>query len=570
MENKENNFENEVKNIENNVNTTKETQKKKSGKGKTIALMVIVLILVLAIGVLAGIMFSDKNKPEIVKQIEEKIVNNEEEKVSKKIDESKPWVYDADYCTKNENKKSYALYTEEVYNSKDDLKVPFINVNSDYAKKANEDIKANYEKIYELYGKEQGKQWYRGEMQYKSYDTENILSVAIESREGWSNAGWHGNYTIYNINLQNLEEATFEEVYKECGFSSLENVKENAEIALANLNEDNQGAYDGTIINYNKYFLSKDGLNFIIPNPMGNPVPLTVKPGMKRIEKVEKKENDETNNDNTKVSIFEINKNLEYTSNLKDKANGRVAIFKLGEKTFQTEMHDGYYTYKDGYGISKAYDIKEIIGIGSEYVDTSVDAKVYLFKCTIAYVDKNNEAGSFDVALLLDVESKNASVEGIFDSFTGSTRCMKMFGDYAFSYKGKQEKEVFTGCKVINEYEVIYSKKNQKVGDIFVYTDVYGCGVKSTIHIKEINEIQGEGGGAAGTYYHVFNFVGEQEATNKKITGKGVFAVSGDGTNTSYRLELDFNSPIMKATYNDTEFDVIGSTDGTLNLEQQN
>ncbi len=47
-----------------------------------------------------------------------------------------------------------------------------------------------------------------------------------------------------------------------------------------------------------------------------------------------------------------------------DNINGKVAIIKMVEKIFQTEKHDGYYTYIDNFGNS--YNIKEITNITSE------------------------------------------------------------------------------------------------------------------------------------------------------------------------------------------------------------
>ena len=40
-----------------------------------------------------------------------------------------------------------------------------------------------------------------------------------------------------------------------------------------------------------------------------------------------------------KLSYFEENKNLEYTDNLKEDINGKVAIIKMGEQVFQTEKN---------------------------------------------------------------------------------------------------------------------------------------------------------------------------------------------------------------------------------------
>lgn len=241
MENNENNIQNEVKNVENNVNSAQNNMPKKE-KGKMIALMVIVLLLVLAVGVLAGVMISGKNKPEFVRQIENKVTNKEDEKESKKIDESKDWVYDAEY--KKENKKIYqdSAKTEEyASNSDKDLVVPYINIDSDYAKKINDNIKALYDEYYAKYGtslttpfSDEYKCYNRYELKYDKFLNDNILSVIITLHEGavvvdgGTGGGTFTKYT-YNFNLDTLNEASLDEMAKKCGFESENEVKEKVE-----------------------------------------------------------------------------------------------------------------------------------------------------------------------------------------------------------------------------------------------------------------------------------------------------------------------------------------------------
>ena len=221
MENNENNVQNQVNET---VNPTQ-----KSGKKATIILGTIVLILVLAVGVCAGLLISE-NGNKIINRIEEKIVQSDDNKTSKKIDESKDWVYDADYL--KENKKFYrdSAKTEEYANNSDkDLVVPYININSDYAKKINEKIKALYDDCYEKYGKEElnaeFKTYYSDVLKYDKYINDNILSVVITLHEykivvdGEISRNNETIYT-YNFNLDTLNEASLDEMAKKCGFSS--------------------------------------------------------------------------------------------------------------------------------------------------------------------------------------------------------------------------------------------------------------------------------------------------------------------------------------------------------------
>ena len=237
MGNNENNFQNEVKDVENEVKTAQEEKKtKKNGKGKKVLLFILLLAVFLLLGILVGVMIPGNNKPEFVKQIEDKITN-QENKDSKKIDESKPWVYDAEYL--KENKKIYqdsAKTEEDADNSEKDLVVPYININSDAAKRANEQIKALYDKYYDKYGKEASehdssvyKTYYHYLLKYDTYINDNILSVAITLYEGivvvdGGTGGGKSTVYTYNFNLDTLNESGVDEMAKKCGFSSEDEV----------------------------------------------------------------------------------------------------------------------------------------------------------------------------------------------------------------------------------------------------------------------------------------------------------------------------------------------------------
>jgi len=97
-------------------------------------------------------------------------VQNDNNKTSKKIDESKDWVYDADYL--KENKKIYqdSAKTEEyAVNSNKDLIVPYININLEYAKTVNENIKALYDDYYSKYGTEYKNPYNKESKEYNHY-----------------------------------------------------------------------------------------------------------------------------------------------------------------------------------------------------------------------------------------------------------------------------------------------------------------------------------------------------------------------------------------------------------------
>ncbi len=121
-------------------------------------------------------------------------------------------------------------------------------------------------------------------------------------------------------------------------------------------------------------------------------------------------------------SLYDIE---EYTSNLTDSANGKLAFLKLLENDeLQTEKHADYYTYIDQF--ENKYNIKEITNVTSEKGTMGKDNWAALFKVTVTYVDNNNKTNTMDLAILLlpDHEVQN---RGTYLNFTGTTSYVKGF-----------------------------------------------------------------------------------------------------------------------------------------------
>lgn len=229
----ENNELNNTKNVENSTNVEQNNnQTPKSPKAKKV--IVGVTCVVVVAGVITGIALnkdkiftSSSNENTTVAQ------NSIQSEGAKKIDESKPWVYDAEYL--KENKKIYqdSAKTEEyAVNSDKDLIVPYININSEYAQAVNESIKALYNDYYSRYGTEYNnpynneyKEYNHYTLKYDNYLNDNILSIVITLSEGvavvdgGTGGGTFTKYT-YNFNLDTLNEATLNEMALKCGFSS--------------------------------------------------------------------------------------------------------------------------------------------------------------------------------------------------------------------------------------------------------------------------------------------------------------------------------------------------------------
>ncbi len=90
-------------------------------------------------------------------------------------------------------------------------------------------------------------------------------------------------------------------------------------------------------------------------------------------------------------------------------------------------MKDGYYIYKDN--PSNSYNIKEIYDIKSEYVMDGIDNWATLFKCTIKYKDNNNQNKSFEIAVIIPEDNKEAYEMGLFDRYTGTTSFVRGFSE---------------------------------------------------------------------------------------------------------------------------------------------
>ena len=77
-------------------------------------------------------------------------------------------------------------------------------------------------------------------------------------------------------------------------------------------------------------------------------------------------------------SIFKDKSSLKYSSNPKDDENGKIAIQKLGEDIFKTQVKDGYYVYVDlGRCSSYSYIHLQTIYNGLHY-----HLKLYPTHCT--------------------------------------------------------------------------------------------------------------------------------------------------------------------------------------------
>jgi hypothetical protein len=259
MENDENKVQ-ETQNVQN-----QEKKQKKEKKGVPGLLFIIMLITVLIIGIGGGVLLTGYT--DIFKKNNEN-KSTEQTKISKKIDESKPWVYDAEYGKDKTVKtiESKVDSTVTTWSSDTDLVVPYLNINSEAGKNANKEIEKLYNENYEKYA---SKNSYSAQnictLKYKFYENNNILSIVITNTNGVvpGGAGRCPLY-IYNFNLDTLEIATNEELAKQTGYNSITEVNEivNKWIAKEPTGEETGGSIEGLV--KDTYFIDDNNkLNFV-------------------------------------------------------------------------------------------------------------------------------------------------------------------------------------------------------------------------------------------------------------------------------------------------------------------
>lgn len=147
-----------------------------------------------------------------------------------KIDTSEDWIYDATY-TKNVNANSYSTFYHTYYSN--DIKVPFINVDSSYASVSNEEIKGVFENAIATYNKGvSDKQTYVDTCNYEKYIDDSNLSILLSYKTGATDIP-KAEYYAYNINLKTGNKLSYEEVYKIAGLTS-DNITSKVESAIKN------------------------------------------------------------------------------------------------------------------------------------------------------------------------------------------------------------------------------------------------------------------------------------------------------------------------------------------------
>lgn len=474
MEN--NNLQNDVNNVEQNKQVN--NGKKKNEVKKTIALVVLVLVLVLALGIGAGLMFSGKGG-DVVNQIVPGAEKNEN-KNSKKIDESKPWVYDADYEKDKQNKNA------DNYYKSDDLKVPFININSKDAEKANSEIKNLYEQMYSEFGTKNSygaKKVYLSE--YKYYENKNILSVVLRSTDSIVNGGsGTSKLYIYNFNLDTLAKATNDEMAKICGLNSINEVEE--KISKWNKRQkDFEKAYpDKVAAEYEKvvddlYFIDKDGkLNFVyITVASGRNYTSAVVEKVKDIEDFY--EFDSIDKDNNSQAEYVTILNAINENNFKNMGIDRIRSMNYDYETFKTT---DYNTVKGIIDEVKKYkleekDIKslpEMNHIIISYDNTNISLHYNDIGNTFC-ISKGGETENDEYKCWTSSSNDISTLKQLVNNYTDNYTIVKRLSPSGWAGSSMHEIRL---CQNGNVYHVTFNGNGNKESDIST-TDLIAMNAES-------------------------------------------------------------------------------------------
>lgn len=200
-----------------------------------------------------------------------------------KIYKTKEYVYDANYEISTEIKQYY-VYGGEKLISINDLNVPYINIDSDDAKKVNQEIYKIYEDLIKDFEKLSKEEIWYSISSYNSCINDNILSIIITIESAGTSIPNYEYYT-YNFDLDNGNLLNYEEVltkFKLTQEDALTAVKEilnkyiinkcytcsiDNEIYLQEFNK-SLSYYQNNIVNNNLKFFIKENQLIIVLKPM--------------------------------------------------------------------------------------------------------------------------------------------------------------------------------------------------------------------------------------------------------------------------------------------------------------
>ena len=197
---------------------------------------------------------------------------NENNNYVSKIDPSKYWIYHATY-DKNVLANSYEIAYKTYYAK--DIIVPFINIDSNDASKANDEIKEVFDKAINFYNEGVENKTNFVSIDYEKFIDNNIASVNLWYGKGGTDV-IRPDYYTYTFDLTTGKIMSFEELYQKFGLNKNQvdmKIKEEITDEVNDIFEDsfrdiNNTTYiNESIDNYEKnledntlkYFVNDDG-----------------------------------------------------------------------------------------------------------------------------------------------------------------------------------------------------------------------------------------------------------------------------------------------------------------------
>lgn len=209
---------------------------------------------------------NSKNDHNIKNDTTENQESNNNKNVVSKLDNNKAWIHDADYNLPTSEESYYVDLTNLI--SAKDLIVPYININSDDAQKANQEIYELYKGLIDAFNKNiKDKKWYTL-VKYKDYTYDNTVSVVITTETHGTDVPLYKHYT-YSFNLDNGKLLSYEEAYKITGLSE-SNINDKVNKSITNAlkqkysNNSDFNTYNNKSINNYKTSVNNGTIKFFI------------------------------------------------------------------------------------------------------------------------------------------------------------------------------------------------------------------------------------------------------------------------------------------------------------------
>lgn len=135
-----------------------------------------------------------------------------------KIDSSKPYIYAADYKLPTE-KESYMGYSDGSVEIKaSDIVVPYINIDSEDAKKVNDEIYGLYERLIEIFNSNSKYGTWFTTVEYDVSETDNDVTTLITTMSAGTSVPIYS-YYAYTFSKKDGHLYTYKETYESLGYN---------------------------------------------------------------------------------------------------------------------------------------------------------------------------------------------------------------------------------------------------------------------------------------------------------------------------------------------------------------